>query len=76
MGLRDPVVCIVGTGPAGLVMAHLLLRAGISFVVLERQDADGLRGRVKAGLIEHRTVALLGSYGLAGRSPRAAGAWA
>jgi p-hydroxybenzoate 3-monooxygenase len=65
MGLRDPVVCIVGAGPAGLVTAHLLQRAGISFVVLERQEGDGLRGRVKAGLIEHRTVELLGPYGLA-----------
>ena len=66
MGLRDPVVCIVGAGPAGLVTAHLLRRAGISFVVLERQEADGLRARVKAGLIEHRTVELLRAYGLAG----------
>jgi p-hydroxybenzoate 3-monooxygenase len=66
MGLRDPVVCIVGAGPAGLVTAHLLLRAGISFVVLEGQEADGLRTRVKAGLIEHRTVELLGRHGLAG----------
>ena len=65
MGLRDPVVCIVGAGPAGLVTAHLLQQAGISFVVLERQEADGLRTRVKAGLIEHRTVGLLGPYGLA-----------
>ena len=65
MGLRDPVVCIVGAGPAGLVTAHLLRRAGISFVVLERQEADGLHARVKAGLIEHRTVELLGPHGLA-----------
>jgi len=65
MGLRDPVVCIVGAGPAGLVTAHLLQRAGISFVVLERQEADGLRARVKAGLIEYRTVGLLSPYGLA-----------
>lgn len=65
MGLRDPVVCIVGAGPAGLVTAHLLQRAGISFVVLERQEADGLRARVKAGMIEHRTVELLRPYGLA-----------
>jgi p-hydroxybenzoate 3-monooxygenase len=63
--LRDPVVCIVGAGPAGLVTAHLLHRAGISFVVLERQDADGLRARVKAGMIEHRTVELLRPSGLA-----------
>jgi p-hydroxybenzoate 3-monooxygenase len=65
MGLRDPVVCIVGAGPAGLVTAHLLQRAGISFVVLERQEAGGLRARVKAGLIEHRTVELLSPHGLA-----------
>ena len=65
MGLRDPVVCIVGAGPAGLVTAHLLRRAGISFVVMERQEADGLRARVKAGLIEHRTVQLLSPHGLA-----------
>ena len=65
MGLHDPVVCIVGAGPAGLVTAHLLQRAGISFVVLERHESDGLCARVKAGLIEHRTVELLGPYGLA-----------
>jgi p-hydroxybenzoate 3-monooxygenase len=65
MGLRDPVVCIVGAGPAGLVTAHLLQRAGVSFVVLERQEADELRAHVKAGMIEHRTVELLGSHGLA-----------
>jgi p-hydroxybenzoate 3-monooxygenase len=65
MVLRDPVVCIVGAGPAGLVTAHLLARAGISLVVLERQEADGLRTRVKAGLIEHRTVELLRPHGLA-----------
>jgi p-hydroxybenzoate 3-monooxygenase len=65
MGLRDPVVCIVGAGPAGLVTAHLLQRAGISSVVLERQEPDRLRARVKAGLIEHRTVELLSRHGLA-----------
>jgi p-hydroxybenzoate 3-monooxygenase len=65
MGLRDPVVCIVGAGPAGLVTAHLLWRAGISFVVLERQEAHVLCPRVKAGLIEHRTVELLRPHGLA-----------
>jgi p-hydroxybenzoate 3-monooxygenase len=58
-------VCIVGAGPAGLVLAHLLHRAGISFVVLELQEADALRARVKAGLIEHRTVELLKPHGLA-----------
>jgi p-hydroxybenzoate 3-monooxygenase len=63
---RDTVVCVVGAGPAGLVVAHLLEQAGISCVVLERQDATGLRARVKAGLIELRTVELLEPHGLAG----------
>ena len=59
------MVCVLGAGPAGLAVAHLLQRAGISFVVLERQRADGLRGRMKAGMIEHRTVELLKACGLA-----------
>ncbi|MBV9450643.1 MAG: FAD-dependent monooxygenase [Streptosporangiaceae bacterium] len=63
--LRDPVVCVVGAGPAGLVTAHLLRQAGVSFVVLERQEAGQLRARVKAGMIEHRTVEMLRPYGLA-----------
>jgi p-hydroxybenzoate 3-monooxygenase len=63
---RDVAVCVVGAGPAGLVVAHLLEQAGISYVVLERQDATELRARMKAGLIELRTVELLEPYGLAG----------
>jgi p-hydroxybenzoate 3-monooxygenase len=39
----------------------------MAFVVLERQEAVGLRARVKAGMIEHRTVGLLEEYGLAER---------
>jgi p-hydroxybenzoate 3-monooxygenase len=48
-----------------LVVAQLLQRAGVSFVLLERQRRDQLRSRVKAGMIEHRTVELLNRYGLA-----------
>jgi p-hydroxybenzoate 3-monooxygenase len=57
---------IVGAGPAGLVIAHLLQRAGIPFVLLERHRQADVAGRPKAGLIEYRTVQLLREAGLAG----------
>ena len=63
--VKGPVVCVVGAGPAGLVVARLLQRAEIAFVVLERQQADRLRARMKAGMIEHRTVEALKGCGLA-----------
>ena len=56
MGLRDPVVCVVGAGPAGLVTAHVLQRAGISFVVLERREADWLCPRVKAAMRQRSVI--------------------
>jgi p-hydroxybenzoate 3-monooxygenase len=62
---RNPLVCIVGAGPAGLVLAHILRQARISCVVLERQQTDELRALTKAGLIESRVVAALQPFGLA-----------
>ena len=52
-------VAIVGAGPAGLVIAHLLHRERIPFVVFERQALADLCRLPKAGLIEYRTVQLL-----------------
>jgi p-hydroxybenzoate 3-monooxygenase len=60
-----PGVAIVGAGPAGLVVAHLLQREAIPFVVFERQTLAEL-GRPKAGLVEYRTVQLLAADGIAG----------
>ena len=61
-----PGVAIVGAGPAGLVVAHLLQREAIPFVVFERQTLAGLARRPKAGLVEYRTVQLLAREGIAG----------
>lgn len=58
-------VCVIGAGPAGLVVAHRLLQAGIPCVVLERSGAEALWARTKAGMLEHRTVAALEPFGLA-----------
>src|SRR5207245_8127128 len=62
-----PGVAVVGAGPAGLVVAHLLQREAIPFVVFERQALADLAGRPKAGLVEYRTVQLLAREGIAGR---------
>jgi p-hydroxybenzoate 3-monooxygenase len=61
-----PGVAIVGAGPAGLVVAYLLQREGIPFVLFERQSLAELAGRPKAGLVEYRTVQQLAADGIAG----------
>jgi p-hydroxybenzoate 3-monooxygenase len=63
-------VGIVGAGPAGLVLAHLLRQRGISCVVLERQSRSYVEARIRAGVLEHGTVDLLTSLGLADRLHR------
>ncbi|SCL21414.1 p-hydroxybenzoate 3-monooxygenase [Micromonospora pallida] len=63
-------VGIIGAGPAGLMLAHLLHRAGIDTVVLERRSREHVRQRVRAGVLEHSTVKLLRAVGLGGRLDR------
>lgn len=63
-------VAIVGAGPAGMFLGHLLHRAGIECVVLERKDRAYVEARVRAGVLERNTVALMESLGLAGRMHR------
>ena len=60
-------IAIIGAGPAGLVLAHLLHSQGIDCVVIERQTRAYVEGRVRAGVLEHGTVAVLERLGLAGR---------
>jgi p-hydroxybenzoate 3-monooxygenase len=63
-------VGIVGAGPAGLVLSHLLTRAGIDCVVLEDRNRGYVEKRVRAGVLEQGTVDLLDELGLAGRLHR------
>jgi p-hydroxybenzoate 3-monooxygenase len=46
-------VVIVGAGPAGLLLGHLLQREGIDNIVLERRSREYVQKRVRAGVIEH-----------------------
>jgi p-hydroxybenzoate 3-monooxygenase len=63
-------VGIVGAGPAGLLLSHLLARAGIDSVVLEARSRSYVEQRVRAGVLEHPTVELLREVGLAERLDR------
>ncbi|MGH3444090.1 MAG: 4-hydroxybenzoate 3-monooxygenase [Nocardioidaceae bacterium] len=60
-------VVIVGAGPAGLLLSHLLDAGGIDSVLLENRSADYVLGRIRAGVLESSTVDLLREVGLADR---------
>ena len=60
-------VAIVGAGPAGLLLACLLQRRGIDTVVIEQRSQDYVLARIRAGVLEQGTVALLERAGVAGR---------
>ena len=63
-------VAIIGAGPAGLVLAHLLERAGIEAVILENRTRAYVEQRVRAGVLEQGTVELLDQLGLSQRLHR------
>jgi p-hydroxybenzoate 3-monooxygenase len=63
-------VAIVGAGPAGLLLAHLLHAEGVDAVLLEARSREYVENRVRAGVCEHTTVALLRDLGLADRLDR------
>jgi p-hydroxybenzoate 3-monooxygenase len=63
-------VGIVGAGPAGLLLSHLLHLEGIESVVLESRSRDYVEKRVRAGVLEHPTTELLREVGLGERMDR------
>ena len=63
-------VAIVGAGPAGLTLAHLLHRAGIDSVVVEIRSREHVEHRVRAGVLEQGTVDLLDECGVGERMRR------
>jgi p-hydroxybenzoate 3-monooxygenase len=60
-------VGIVGAGPAGLVLSHLLHLRGIESIVLEKYDRDYIETRIRAGVLEQNTVDLLTELGVGDR---------
>jgi p-hydroxybenzoate 3-monooxygenase len=63
-------VAIIGAGPAGLLLAHLLHASGVDAMVLEARSREYVEQRVRAGVCEYPTVQLLRELGLAERLDR------
>ncbi|QUJ77248.1 4-hydroxybenzoate 3-monooxygenase [Sulfitobacter albidus] len=63
-------VCIIGSGPSGLLLSQLLANAGIDTVVIDRKDRAHIEGRIRAGVLEQGTVTALEEAGAADRLHR------
>lgn len=60
-------VAIIGAGPSGLLLGHLLKSQGVDCVVLERQTGPYVLSRIRAGVLEQVTVGLMERLGLDAR---------
>lgn len=60
-------VAIIGAGPSGLLLGQLLHKAGIANVILERQSANYVLSRIRAGVLEQVTTDLLDEAGVGTR---------
>ncbi len=70
LGTDRTQVGIIGAGPAGLLLSHLLALRGIDSVLVEDRSRGYCEARQRAGLLEDGSVALLREAGLAGRLDR------
>ena len=60
-------VAIIGAGPAGMLLSHLLAADGVETVVVESRSEEYVAGRIRAGILEQSTVDLLRASGLGER---------
>ena len=69
MNMRTQVG-IIGAGPAGLLLSHLLAREGIDSVVIENRSRGQFESTIRAGVLEQGTVDLMNELGLGERMQR------
>ena len=60
-------VAIIGSGPAGLLLGHLLRASGVDCIIVERQSADYVLSRIRAGVLETVTTDLMRQLGVDAR---------
>ena len=65
-------VGIIGAGPAGLMLSHLLHLAGIDSIVIENRSREYIEQRIRAGLIEQWATDMLDETGVGARMRREA----
>ena len=63
-------VAIVGAGPSGLLLSHLLAQRGVESVVIENRSQEYVLSRIRAGVLESSSVELLEAAGLGDRLRR------
>ncbi len=67
MDVTRTQVAIVGAGPAGLLLSHLLHRHGIESIVIDSRTREEVESTIRAGILEHGTVELLTQSGASDR---------
>jgi p-hydroxybenzoate 3-monooxygenase len=63
-------VGIIGAGPAGLILSHLLQQQRIDSIIVEKYSQEHVQERVRAGVLEHGTVEMLVEMSLGERLKR------
>ena len=56
-------VGIIGAGPAGLLLSHILHRQGVESVIIEKNSRENIEAIIKAGVLEQGTVDLMNEIG-------------
>lgn len=60
-------VCIIGSGPSGLLLSQILHNEGIDSIILDRQSQEGILSRIRAGVLEWGSVEALNDAGVGER---------
>lgn len=63
-------VAIIGAGPAGLLLSHMLHLRGIESVIIESRSRDAIEATIRAGVLEQSTVDLMTEIGAGERMKR------
>ncbi|MBV8916179.1 MAG: 4-hydroxybenzoate 3-monooxygenase [Acetobacteraceae bacterium] len=67
MAMERTQVGVIGAGPAGLFLSHLLHLAGIDNILVEARSREYIEGRIRAGVLEHGVVEALEQAGVGAR---------